>query len=383
MNMQSENEVSCGATSRPRRPPDLGRPLFCLFGLVFDDVDMDGALAALRGAVRDRRPCTIATPNVNFLVRAARDPAFRGSVLRSDLSLVDGMPLVWAGRLIGASRNGRVAGADLFERLRRDRSSAPPLKVYLFGGPPGVARLAAGRLNAGLGGVRCVGHHAPGFGSVAGMSGPEVIRDINRSGADFVLVALGAGKGQAWIERNRAALAPPVVSHLGAAINHAAGTVRRAPRWMRGAGLEWLWRIGQEPDLWRRYAGDALGALALVAPALASAALAAATRPRTVRPPVVAVSEGDDEVAILLEGALTAGRLVALRAALDRHGATPKRLRIDLRSCTALDSRATALLLVVRRFRADEGLAWRLSGLSFSLARRLAAFGAADLASPG
>lgn len=380
MTLQLMGERADVLVPRERRIPDFGRPLFCLFGLLFDDIGMDDALGAVRDAVRDRRRCTIATPNLDFVVRSARNAEFRNSVLRSDLSLVDGMPLVWAGRLIGASRNGRVAGADLFERLRRDHPRNLPVKVYLFGGQPGIARLAAERLNAGSPGVQCVGYHSPGFGSVGEMSSPAVIEDINLSGADFVLVALGAEKGQAWIELNRAALDAPVMSHLGATINHAAGTLRRAPRWMKESGLEWLWRIGQEPSLWRRYAGGAVGALTLVVPALIAAALAAATRPRAEGPPALAVAASDAEVVIRLKGAWTAQRFALLRAALSEHAATTKRLHLDLGSCSALDSRAAALLVLVKRFRQDETLPWRISGVSFSLACQLAAFGIGDLA---
>lgn len=89
------------------------------------------------------------------------------------------------------------------------------------------------------------------------MSAPELLAQINATGAHFLVVSLGAQKGQAWIVQNMEQLTIPVISHLGAVVNFVAGEVNRAPMWMRKVGLEWLWRIKEEPSLWRRYAADA------------------------------------------------------------------------------------------------------------------------------
>lgn len=241
-----------------RRELDLDRDVHALLGLVFDRMDLTGATAHVARCVQDRRRCFLSTPNVNFVVGAAGDPAFRGSVLRSDLSVADGFPIVRVARWMGIGLPGRVAGADLFEQLQaRPRGPGqPPIRLFLFGGPPGVGALAAAKLNAQAGGFECVGHDEGGYGDIEAMSSQPTIDRINASGADFVLVALGARKGQAWIERNRARLDAPVISHLGAVINFAADSVARAPGWMQRAGLEWVWRIVQEPQLWRRYWGD-------------------------------------------------------------------------------------------------------------------------------
>jgi N-acetylglucosaminyldiphosphoundecaprenol N-acetyl-beta-D-mannosaminyltransferase len=109
----------------------------------------------------------------------------------------------------------------------------------------------------------CVGYESPGFGSVEDLSGQETIDRINAGGADFLVVAMGAAKGQAWIQRNLQRLQVPVISHLGAVVNFAAGTVSRAPAWVQRAGCEWLWRIKEEPALWRRYGRDALAFVGL------------------------------------------------------------------------------------------------------------------------
>jgi N-acetylglucosaminyldiphosphoundecaprenol N-acetyl-beta-D-mannosaminyltransferase len=234
-----------------------------LFGLPFDRLTLDETVAAIRRACATRRRLFLSTANVNFVVQAQRDGAFRQSLLDSDLCVADGAPIVWISRLVGRPLPERVAGADVFEALRRGSASAP-VRVYFFGGPPGVAERACAALGRERGGIRCVGFESPGFGDVASMSGPDTIARINAAAPDFVVVALGASKGQAWIQANRDRLDATVLCHLGAVVNFVAGSVARAPRWVARSGFEWLWRIAQEPALLRRYLGDAFALLRLV-----------------------------------------------------------------------------------------------------------------------
>lgn len=235
---------------------DFDRDVHCLGGLPFDAVTLTQAVGSIRDAALQKQRCFFSTPNLNFLMMARRDCAFRESVLRSNLVIADGMPLVWTAKMLGIPIVERVAGSDVFEVLRDAVSADEPIKVYFFGGPEGVAEQAAQQLNQQHGGLYCVGFFSPGFVSVEAMSTPEQIAAINASGADFLVVSLGAKKGQEWIMRNRERLQVPIISHLGAVLNFEAQTVRRAPVWMQHAGMEWLWRIGQEPSLWQRYTRD-------------------------------------------------------------------------------------------------------------------------------
>lgn len=241
----------------------LDRHYVTVAGLPFDVLDTAGTVDRIGVAVRDHRRLFLSTPNLNFLVTAQEDEAFRRSVWASDLSVADGAPVVWLSRWQGTPLPERVAGSTVFEALRQGGARATvgrPIKVYFFGGPPGVAEQACAVLNAELalggGHMQGVGAFCPGFGSVADMSTPELIAAINASGADLLVVSLGAKKGQAWIMHNLDSLEVPVVSHLGAVVNFVAGTVQRAPlRWQRW-GMEWLWRIRQEPALFQRYWSD-------------------------------------------------------------------------------------------------------------------------------
>jgi N-acetylglucosaminyldiphosphoundecaprenol N-acetyl-beta-D-mannosaminyltransferase len=239
-----------------RPETDLARLTYCVLGLPFDAVTMEQAVAVVEEAVISRRRCFISTPNVNFAIAARHDRRFRSSVLQSDLVLADGQPVVWAAKLAGTPISERVSGAGLFEKLRQD--ARVPIKVYFFGGPEGAAQAAHDALNRSAGHMHSVGFCSPGFGSTVELSKSTFIDPINDAGPDFLVVALGAAKGQDWILANLDRLQAPVISHLGAVVNFTAGTVQRAPQWIQNIGGEWLWRIAQEPKLWRRYWNDGL-----------------------------------------------------------------------------------------------------------------------------
>ena len=326
-------------------PPDnrYVRRVACILGLPVDIIDTDEAVARVRSAARTGTRLFLSTPNLNFAIAALSDEAFRDSVLESDLSVADGISLLWVGRLLGVPFPERVAGSTLLERLRAGPGE-DPIRVYFFGGEEGVAEAAAARVNAEPCGIRCVGWQSPGFGTVQEMSAPERIARINESGAQFLIVALGARKGQAWIRRNLDDLAVPVVSHLGAALNFVAGRLDRAPPALQSLGLEWLWRIKEEPQLWSRYFRDGLALARLVVlrvlplARLSSSSASARPTPSIHHDPDgdVRVSLGGmshlspDQVGDLL---LVFGRQRRLRRKLRIDGLAPQTRRVIALSC--------------------------------------------------
>jgi len=160
-----------------------------------------------------------------------------------------------------------VAGSDILHCVWKTSETIDghPLKVFFFGGTSESSQKACTNVNQDYKrNVICVGHLCPGFGTVDEMSADAIINTVNAAKADFVIVALGARKGQSWIVRNMAKLDAPVISHLGATINFIAGSVQRAPQIWQQAGLEWCWRIKQEPHLARRYWVDFKGAFWLL-----------------------------------------------------------------------------------------------------------------------
>ena len=236
----------------------LNRDVWCILGLPFDAINIHNAIEKVHTAATNKTPCFISTPNLNFLIESQKDTKFRDSVINSDLSVADGKPLIWMARLLNVPIPERVAGSNLIEELIENKAEYKPLKVFFFGGEEGVGEIACRKLNANNSGLQCVGNLNPGFGSIEDMSSNEIIEQINLSDADFIIVSLGAKKGQAWIEKNRRELKAPIISHLGAVVNFIAGTVNRSPKIFQKIGLEWLWRIKEEPALWKRYFFDAI-----------------------------------------------------------------------------------------------------------------------------
>jgi N-acetylglucosaminyldiphosphoundecaprenol N-acetyl-beta-D-mannosaminyltransferase len=242
-----------------------------------------------------------------------------------------------------------VSGAGLFERIAEHE--APTVSVFFFGGPPGMAERACKRLNDTATGARCVGFDSPGFGALDDMSAEPTIQKINRSEASFVVVALGAQKGQAWIERNRARLNAPLICHLGAVVNFVAGSVERAPTPIQRVGLEWLWRIKEQPDLWRRYWSDGLRLLVWSSTRVLPHAVLTRWRSLTNRrdaDAVVSVSHSAQLTTAKLRGDWTRDRLLPLRQVLTEAAMNDRSLCLDLADVSWVDSAFVGLLLVAR-----------------------------------
>jgi N-acetylglucosaminyldiphosphoundecaprenol N-acetyl-beta-D-mannosaminyltransferase len=333
---------------------DFKRDVHCLLGLPFDAIDLGGAVHKIRDAAGQRKRCFFSTPNLNFVIGCGADTAFRNSVINSDLSVADGMPLIWLARFLRLPIRERVAGSDVFEALRK--SAGPGLSVYFFGGAPGVAAEACRNLQESPGLV-CVGHHSPGFGSVSEMSGDETIANINSSAADFLLVSLGAKKGQAWIERNRGRLNTPVISHLGAVVNIVAGTVQRAPEWMQKVGLEWFWRIIQEPMLWRRYYADGVALITLLLRRTLPYAywLRRAQIANRILPIGLHVTEQDERYVIRLRGALTIHNLEPVRHCFDVAANSGRYITLDMTDVSYVDSAFLGLAILLHGHQIQNG----------------------------
>jgi N-acetylglucosaminyldiphosphoundecaprenol N-acetyl-beta-D-mannosaminyltransferase len=364
----ASNPISALPASAPV-VTDFTRRVYCVLGLPFDAVDTAQTVQLLLSQAGNAERCFFSTPNLNFLVSSLQDPAFRDSVMRSDLSLADGMPVVWLAKLLGLPIADRVAGSTVFEKLRAQR--AVPLKVFFFGGPDGVAQKAADVLNAAPDSMRCVGAYSPGFGTLDEMSTPAIIEQINASGADLLVVALGAKRGQAWIEHNLKALRTPLVSHLGAVVNFVAGTVSRAPSIVGRLGLEWLWRIKEEPALWRRYWHDGLALMRLLTTCALPGAIAA-RRVRTVKAaPVLHERDDGQHYALTLGGAWDDDVLAELRSALSRITKQRRQIHVELQADCSLGSAALGLLLLLYGHQSKVGAALTVNAESAAVQRAM------------
>ncbi len=213
------------------------------------DVLLDWASAA-RSPEGPR--CVCAT-TVHGLMEARRDPSFRAILNEASLVTADGMPLVWVGRVRGRQVE-RVYGPDLMLRLCA-ASAGRAIRHYFYGGVTGVAEQLAVNLEKRFPGLRVAGWWSPSFNRLADGELRDAAHRINSSGADIVWVGLGTPKQERWMAALRSRLAAKVMLTVGAAFDFHTGRVRQAPRLLQRAGLEWAFRLSQEPRrLWRRYA---------------------------------------------------------------------------------------------------------------------------------
>jgi N-acetylglucosaminyldiphosphoundecaprenol N-acetyl-beta-D-mannosaminyltransferase len=237
---------------------DFNRDVWCLFGLPVDNLTMASAKALLYEKTAARTGAVLSTININWIVQSLQDSEFRDAILNSDIITLDGKPLLWLAKLLGLPMTELISGSTLIEELQQRSNGRKPLSLFLFGGEKDIARKALEKVNANRAGLFAAGALNPGFGTIQEMSQVHVIDQINETEPDILLVALGAKKGARWIEVNRKRLKAGIISHLGATINFLAQNVRRAPVIMRNLGLEWVWRILQEPKLFNRYLNDGL-----------------------------------------------------------------------------------------------------------------------------
>lgn len=219
-----------------------------ILGVRVDRVTALETLDRIASFIAEGGPHQIVTVNPEFVMAARRDPAFRAVIEAADLCLADGVGLLWAGRILGRPLPERVAGSDLVPQIAM-LAAARGWRLFLLGARPGVAARAAEALQRANPGLRVVGTYA---GSPGDEEAPAVIELIRAKRPDILFVAYGAPAQDLWIARHRAALQTPVMMGVGGAFDFLAGVTRRAPRWMRQAGLEWLHRLICQPWRWRR-----------------------------------------------------------------------------------------------------------------------------------
>jgi N-acetylglucosaminyldiphosphoundecaprenol N-acetyl-beta-D-mannosaminyltransferase len=221
-----------------------------------DRVTFAAALDRIAALVTDGHGGYVLTPNVDHVVLADSDARLRAAYRDASLSLVDGMPLVWLSRALGATLPEKISGSDLVRPLAALAASRG-WRLYLLGGMPGIAERAAAILTAEHPGLAIAGTDAPPLGfDTDPAANARVLERVRAARPHLLLVALGCPKQELWMHAARDGYAPAVALGIGASLDFIAGAVRRAPSWMSRAGLEWLYRLAQEP---RRMAARYLG----------------------------------------------------------------------------------------------------------------------------
>lgn len=177
----------------------------------------------------------------------------RQTVNRAGLATPDGMPLVWLGRWWGHRDVTRVYGPDLMLAVC-ENSIEPGYSHYFYGGAAGVPELLATKLQQRYPGLKIAGTYSPPFRPLSPAENSQIITQINQAQADIIWVGLGTPKQDLWMAAHRHQLTAPVLIGVGAAFDFHTGRIPQAPSWMQQNGLEWLFRLWQEPKrLWYRY----------------------------------------------------------------------------------------------------------------------------------
>jgi N-acetylglucosaminyldiphosphoundecaprenol N-acetyl-beta-D-mannosaminyltransferase len=241
--------------------PVNARPPIAILGVPFDNVTTTDTLQLIGEMIASRQPHYLATANVDFVVQAQEDTELRRILLDAHLVVADGMPLVWASRWLGNPLPERVTGSGmtpLLLALAEERG----WRVFLLGGTEQSVAQALAKTRAKHPKLQVDGYSPP-FGRLVDakhddpMNNKEILSRLREARPDILLVAFGCPKQERWIYAHYRNLSIPVSIGVGATIDFLAGTMRRAPLWMQKTGLEWVFRMLQEPRrLFRRYAVD-------------------------------------------------------------------------------------------------------------------------------
>lgn len=202
--------------------------------------------------ITTERSCYVVAANVHMLMTTYWQPSYRRILQQAALVTPDGMPLVWGLRLLGLRHQSRVYGPDLMLAWC-DRATQIGSPIYLYGGTLEMLDQLRNRLQSQFPTLNIAGYHSPPFRPLTPQEEAQDIDRIHHSGAHLVFVGLGCPKQEYWMARQSEQLRAVMVG-VGAAFSFHSGDVAQAPRWMMKSGLEWLFRLWQEPQrLWVRY----------------------------------------------------------------------------------------------------------------------------------
>jgi N-acetylglucosaminyldiphosphoundecaprenol N-acetyl-beta-D-mannosaminyltransferase len=222
-----------------------------LMGCSIDNLTMEETLQTVEGFIHTGKPHQHVVVNVDKLVKASRDPELRRIINDCALVNVDGMPVVWASRLLGRPLKERVAGCDLFEALMR-RAGEKGWRVFLLGAKEEVVSKVASTYRHKYPDLVLAGYRNGYWKGEAEEA--DVVEQIRAARPDLLFVAISSPKKEQFLGRWQAEMKVPFAMGVGGTFDVAIGHVKRAPLWMQKSGLEWFYRFLQEPRrMFRRY----------------------------------------------------------------------------------------------------------------------------------
>jgi len=226
------------------------RPRIEMMGCQVDNLSMEETLQTIEGFIASGLPHQHVVVNVDKLVKAQKDPELRQIINDCALINADGMPVVWASRLLGKPLKERVAGVDLFESLMA-RSAQKGWRVYLLGAKEEIVSRVREIYTQKYPNLVFAGHRN---GYWKPEQEPGIVNEIAQARADLLFVAISSPKKEQFLGAYQAQMKIPFAMGVGGTFDVAAGKVKRAPVWMQKSGLEWFYRFLQEPRrMFRRY----------------------------------------------------------------------------------------------------------------------------------
>jgi N-acetylglucosaminyldiphosphoundecaprenol N-acetyl-beta-D-mannosaminyltransferase len=218
-----------------------------ILGIPLAMTDYEATMDWMDATIAHREKGYICVAATHTVMVCDEDPELREAVLNSSLTVPDGQPLVWAMNAMGGELEDRVYGPELMARYC-ERAAARGTRMYLYGGRnQGALVQLALNLRKRFPGVKIVGGYSPPFRDLSEEEEDAIVGEMNGSKADVIWVGVGAPKQEKWMAAMRDRLDAAVLVGVGAAFDFHAGLIPQAPEWMQSAGLEWLFRMAQEP----------------------------------------------------------------------------------------------------------------------------------------
>jgi len=286
--------------------------------------------------IAERAPAYFVTANLDFAAQASEDVELQRILVEAEIVLCDGTPLVWASRLTGKPLRERVAGSDLVPSLAA-HAEKKGYRIFLLGGELASLQGAAKNLQKNHPQLPAVRYYSPPFAPLHEFDNQQIVEEIRQANPDILLVAFGCPKQEKWIYMHYRKLGVPCCIGIGATVDFLAGKVSRAPAWVARTGLEWVYRMLQEP---RRLAGRYFkDVVFLVRQTLRESRAIAAGKPGTEAEPVPTTVDEGLEI-ISWYGALTSARAEEFPMPTYKNSFV-----IDLSRVTKVDSRGLGVML--------------------------------------
>ena len=230
-----------------------------------DSLSMDEVIREIEKLVIENRNVHIVTPNVDHIVRLENDKEFQNVYKNAELILADGMPLMWISRIYKMPIKEKISGSDLFPLICK-MASKKGYSMYFLGAGNGVAERAAINLVNKYPGLQVVGTYSPPYDfENNNVEINKIIEKVKKQKPHILIVGLGTPKQEKFILKYKQHMGVPISLGLGASLDFEAGNIKRAPKWMSDAGLEWFYRLSKEPKrMFKRYLIDDMKIIRLI-----------------------------------------------------------------------------------------------------------------------